>query len=346
MRFIKAKKVTPPPRKLDIARVLGVFRRVRTKIQIIPSLFKGRLGWVYFISHLIKTHPYPPLKREGISVRSTVKDLTTQRLSVLTSKSTHPLTPAPQGRGRKAAFTLAEVLITLGIIGVVAGMVVPNTVSNFQEKQTVVRLNHTYSILNDAVAAIVKERYKLNYWGDDSREFFEAELTKHLRVIDKQQCNLSNRKSICPFQRSSSNIPYMVLNNGIILKVVSRNMNNNPSGYHHCYASVKDALRGSAVDIHYGSCASIQVDINGLKKPNEWGKDSFEFRVYTDGILPRGIFERKSNDGFDKCYKGMGGDLTTCTAWVINYKNMDYLKCRDKISWDGAHSCKDAKNNP
>ena len=34
----------------------------------------------------------------------------------------------------KKAFTLAEVLITLGIIGVVAVLTVPNIISNYQEK--------------------------------------------------------------------------------------------------------------------------------------------------------------------------------------------------------------------
>ena len=35
---------------------------------------------------------------------------------------------------KKAAFTLAEVLITLGIIGIVAAMTIPTLVSNYQKK--------------------------------------------------------------------------------------------------------------------------------------------------------------------------------------------------------------------
>ena len=36
---------------------------------------------------------------------------------------------------RKIAFTLAEVLITLGIIGVIAAMTLPSLITNYQEKQ-------------------------------------------------------------------------------------------------------------------------------------------------------------------------------------------------------------------
>lgn len=38
------------------------------------------------------------------------------------------------------AFTLAEVLITLGIIGIVAAMTIPTLINNYQKKITVTRL--------------------------------------------------------------------------------------------------------------------------------------------------------------------------------------------------------------
>ena len=37
------------------------------------------------------------------------------------------------------AFTLAEILITLGIIGVVAAMTIPTLITNYQKKQTVTK---------------------------------------------------------------------------------------------------------------------------------------------------------------------------------------------------------------
>ena len=52
---------------------------------------------------------------------------------------------------KKSAFTLAEVLITLGIIGVVAALTIPNVVSNYKKKVVETRLAKLYSVLNQAV---------------------------------------------------------------------------------------------------------------------------------------------------------------------------------------------------
>ena len=45
----------------------------------------------------------------------------------------------------KNAFTLAEVLITLGIIGVVAAMTMPSLIASHKEKETVSKLKKVYS---------------------------------------------------------------------------------------------------------------------------------------------------------------------------------------------------------
>src|SRR5574344_2035276 len=48
---------------------------------------------------------------------------------------------------KKFAFTLAEVLIVLGIIGVVAAMTIPTLINNYQVSQYESALKHTYSTL-------------------------------------------------------------------------------------------------------------------------------------------------------------------------------------------------------
>ena len=49
---------------------------------------------------------------------------------------------------RKTAFTLAEVLITLGIIGVVAALTLPSLIQSYKERVTVTKVQKAYSILN------------------------------------------------------------------------------------------------------------------------------------------------------------------------------------------------------
>ena len=52
---------------------------------------------------------------------------------------------------RKVAFTLAEVLITLGIIGVVAALTLPILIEQHEKKATAVKLEKFYSIMSQAV---------------------------------------------------------------------------------------------------------------------------------------------------------------------------------------------------
>jgi len=48
-------------------------------------------------------------------------------------------------------FTLAEVLVTLGIIGVVASLTMPTLMDNHRKKTTVVRMERFYSVMNQAI---------------------------------------------------------------------------------------------------------------------------------------------------------------------------------------------------
>lgn len=67
-------------------------------------------------------------------------------------------------------FTLAEVLITLGIIGVVAAMTMPSLIANHQEKVTVTKVKKVYSILSQAYLIAVEEYGTPDEWGTTARD--------------------------------------------------------------------------------------------------------------------------------------------------------------------------------
>lgn len=64
----------------------------------------------------------------------------------------------------KKAFTLAEVLITLGIIGVVASMTMPSLMSKYRERVFVERLKQTYSIFSQAYLMAVTDNGEAENW--------------------------------------------------------------------------------------------------------------------------------------------------------------------------------------
>ena len=64
----------------------------------------------------------------------------------------------------KVAFTLAEVLITIGIIGVVAAMTIPTLLTKIQKNETVNRLKKTYSTFSQAYKSAYVDFGSITDW--------------------------------------------------------------------------------------------------------------------------------------------------------------------------------------
>ena len=91
---------------------------------------------------------------------------------------------------------------------------------------------------------------------------------------------------------------------------------------------------------------AVTVDVNGFKKPNSFGADTFTFEATETGVLPTGAQEQTSLGGaFETACKpeNCAGLCEGCGAWVILNENLDYLRCHDKLGWDKARSCKEAQ---
>ena len=101
---------------------------------------------------------------------------------------------------RKFAFTLAEVLITLGIIGVVAALTLPSFIQNYQKKLVETRLKETYSILSQMMQYAIAENGESVNWvypkyGDQNyneADFFEKYLAKHVKVMKTCEHTINN----------------------------------------------------------------------------------------------------------------------------------------------------------
>ena len=95
---------------------------------------------------------------------------------------------------KRAAFTLAEVLITLAIIGVVAAMTIPTLIANYEKRITEVRFQKAYSEIIQAVRLAEAEHGPMNTWSfggaadDDmlasTKYFFE----NYLRLKINKSC--------------------------------------------------------------------------------------------------------------------------------------------------------------
>jgi len=204
---------------------------------------------------------------------------------------------APCGRGqgeglnpckKKAAFTLAEVLITLGIIGVVAAMTIPTLITAHQKKVTATKLQKAIAELTQA--------YRLSYddVGDISLEgsldmggkkYFDTYLAPYLKV--STYCTKEN--NACGY---GLGVGFPGLNGGYSgLHVYDKSDNRTAflttDGFLFIIlvGSVGSGTENRAVD-------HIYVDINGTTGPNIMGRDTFRLQRVIDekgiNIFPYG----------------------------------------------------------
>lgn len=195
----------------------------------------------------------------------------------------------------KNAFTLAEVLITLGIIGIVAAMTIPNMVANYRIKVLKTQFNKIYTDLNNASKLFEANEnmgvYDYSYIND------QWELPT--KSFDKYIQYFTGSKYIA--QRAGTN-GYKLLG----YEPKSINGNTITSTTHPCdeggIASDNTGRifefdnRVSDLNVKIGP--KVCVDINGQKGPNRYGYDWFVFAFTPAGnVIPyTGIYLHSNSD--------------------------------------------------
>ncbi len=176
-------------------------------------------------------------------------------------------------------FTLAEVLITLAIIGIVAALTVPTLIQKYQKQVAVTRLKKAYSIISQALQLSQIDNGSVNTWDNtlDGHQFFEKYLKPYLKSVE--EISASDLQKLAP-RFKLNGTPYTGTTFG-------GESSESGTGAHFIIAD------GSQITINrHASDASglwVGIDINGLKKPNKVGHDTFLFylsSVY--GLTPLG----------------------------------------------------------
>ena len=181
---------------------------------------------------------------------------------------------------KKAAFTLAEVLITLGIIGVVAAMTIPTLIAKYQKKQILVQLKNSFSVVSNAIRLSEVDNGPMSIWPTGAEMDVNAYWTKYLKpyfanpvlCATKSDCgyddDLDREKWSCGSRwgilTDDTRLLFMLKNGTIVFL---------PRNSH--------AQDGTPI---YAS--QLYIDVNGASSPNECGKDVFMFIRTDKGIMP------------------------------------------------------------
>ena len=209
---------------------------------------------------------------------------------------------------RKAfAFTLAETLIVMGIIGVVAALTIPNLNSSTADKEKVAKLKKVYSNLQDAFGRAEAVYGPYNEW-------FQTDTT-----WATQTTRFAER--VGEFLKVSKNCGHNV--NGTCM---TTGQYKNIAGTHYVGTPVSadnySLILADGTSVLF-SPSYIYVDIDGPTKGLfKYGVDLFEFRVdSTNGLH----YIKDYDNGITTCI-GEGAGVYGCEVWVIQNGNMDYLK--------------------
>ena len=232
------------------------------------------------------------------------------------------------------AFTLAEVLITLGIIGVVAAMTLPSLIQNYHEKQRVTQLKKAYSVMQNAFLMAQEEYGDVTDWGltitntgekdDDGNNILDNSGTENvmnilMKYVEKSKIpqnsyigyveSIDGRQAFWPWEVSADK--YFYLKDGTMVTmgwISSLDCNGD-------YQGKKIACSDFWIAFPKKSKMKIGVDV-------------FNFIFTKEGFKPN------STTSGAKCnaFEAVGSADTNgrgCTAHALYNGNMDYLHKKD-----------------
>lgn len=240
---------------------------------------------------------------------------------------------------KNLAFTLAEVLITLGIIGVVAALTIPTLIQKADERATVTALKKSYSVVSNAYNLAVQENGTLDTWGM---------VVNDPEILNKLKPYLNVTKDCIAGEQGCfpTGVAYLYIkaagNNGIYdnstnskLRLADGTLLKGqvPSA---TYAQCK-IVAGTSTALN-NVCGIYDIDINGDKPPNQIGKDLFRFWVTKYGIIPAGSAQETTFTFANNC-DNSGAVGWGCTAWALIKENMEYAHCSGVLSWGGNDKC-------
>jgi prepilin-type N-terminal cleavage/methylation domain-containing protein len=197
----------------------------------------------------------------------------------------------------KKGFTLAEVLITLLIVGVIASIVIPGLIADSQQAELKTAWKKAYADFNQVYLKIKVDngtiKNLLSNCTNNDHSCFKNALKPYFNIV--KECDAGNAEGNCFLPYSNTKLlsggtagpgylntnlaSGLVLANGInLILFLDR-------------ADCSFARTATFID----ECGWASIDVNGFKGPNTRGKDIFSLYINSNSISPHG----KKGDGLE-----------------------------------------------
>lgn len=239
----------------------------------------------------------------------------------------------------KKGFTLAEVLITLGIIGIVAALTLPSLIQKHQKQVWVNQLKKSIAVWENGMRMMLADAETDDLTNTEFWQYLQSSdgdyscttgdpyttgnniLKKYFKILNIQD-TYKEDQSICSFGEHPK--AYVQLNG-------------EPIGCDDCDAISIRMADGTLFGLwahdadHNGNVGTLEIDVNGENKgPNQWGRDAFTFLIYRNGTLKSWYMYEYLKEHPNICGNIETGDISSavghdCAAriihdgWKMNY---------------------------
>lgn len=233
-------------------------------------------------------------------------------------------------------FTLAEILLTLTIIGVVVSAVIPELIQDTKKAEYIVKLKKEYAVLQQAFKMLELEEGgsilnnpniinsntavdSLMYDSPKLMNDFTNKLNISKNCGNGTGCVYNtpikylggSYLQAAPDSGWSGRFGKVITSSGAIMILAA---------FNSCGWSISAGIPANS-RLYQSVCGQILVDINGNQGPNQLGRDLFYFHIAKTGIYPMGM----DNDG-KTCDIASSSEATSagCAAKVLREGSIDY----------------------
>ena len=191
----------------------------------------------------------------------------------------------------KKGFTLAEILITLGIVGVVAALTLPGVVMSYQKKVYVAQLQRIYNQFVNGTKGIMSEN------GLDSLAEADSSLKKGSTFLNKivTVSRTGDVSSVMASSYKSLNSDKAISFTGKVAKKAAKKAAKKEKTSLSCVV-VDTGASICMTDISKTGYATVYVDLNGPSKPNVIGRDFYSFELTPAGKISAGYNKNNCKD--------------------------------------------------
>ncbi len=211
---------------------------------------------------------------------------------------------------KKSAFTLAETLVTLMVLGIIATLTIPS-VQNFANKRANAALaQKALSSISNATKDLQRENGAIRFWNlssyEDILKMYKSKMTASGTIISSYPVKYLNGGAYDTTNMFSTSSSF--INSDGMLFYIQANLTGSCT------------IGGTKNDDVRNACIDWGVDVNGAKGPNIIGRDIFGFYVTSDGA----VYGEGGGPGLSSATCSTASSGWGCSARVIETGSIDW----------------------